>query len=139
MLKFLGVIALIAVVLVIAFVVAKIVVSVKYGWPSKIPFYIIEFLNVDKNSNWFSIGYLINGECYRLKLRQFKTYELAKQSIDSMVNAINSYSTKKKLISASYCVPEDRIINVTDLSLVPTWAFKLMNFSISLCFSKTSK
>lgn len=139
MLHFLGVLVIIIVALILALAVTKIVLFVKYGWPAKIPFYIIEFLNAEKNSNWFAIGYLINGECYRLKLRQFKTYEAAAKSVDSIVTATNNYNTKKKLISASHCVTEDKLINITDLSLVPSWVSKVMNFSISSCLSKISK
>lgn len=139
MLHFLGVLVVILVVLIVALAVAKIVLSIKYGWPAKIPFYIVEFLNADKNSNWFAVGYLINGECYRLKLRQFKTYEAAAQSVNSIVNATSIYNTKKKLIAASHCIPEDRMIGLTDLVLVPSWVSKIMNFSILSCFSKISK
>lgn len=139
MLHFLGVLVVILVVLIVALAIAKIVLSIKYGWPAKIPFYIVEFLNADKNSNWFTVGYLINGECYRLKLRQFKTYEAAAQSANSIVNATSIYNTKKKLIAVSHCIPEDRMIGLTDLVLVPSWVSKIMNFSILSCFSKISK
>lgn len=139
MLHFLGIVALIAIILIVAFFITKAVLSVKYGWPAKIPFYVVEFLTAEKKSNYFTIGYLINGECYRLKLRQFKTYEIAKENIPLIVNAANRYNTKKKLIAASHCIPEDRLISISDTDIVPNWVIKIMTFSITSCFSKTSK
>ena len=139
MLHFLGVLALIAVILVVAFAITKTVLWIMYGWPARIPFYIIEFLTADGKSNYFAVAYLINGECYRLKLRQFKTFEIAKQNIILIVDAANNYNTKKKLIAASHQIPENRLLNITDLHLVPTWVSKIINFSFSSCFSKTLK
>lgn len=139
MLKALGIIALVVIVLIIAFFITKVVLWVKYGWPSKIPFYIIEFVTVDKKSNYFAVAYIIDGEYYRLKLRQFATYELAKENVQSIVNTINRYNKKKKLINVSHRVDSERLLSVYDIDIVPNWVVKFMNFSISSCFSKTSK
>lgn len=139
MLKVLGIIALVAIILIIAFFITKAVLWVKYGWPSKIPFYIIEFVTVDGKSNYFAVAYIIDGEYYRLKLRQFATYELAKKHVQSIVNTVNRYNKKKKLINVSHKVDSERLLSIYDIDVVPNWVIKFMNFSISSCFSKTSK
>ena len=139
MLKFLGIVVIIVAALLIAFFITKINIFTKYGWPSKIPFYIVEFVTVDGKSNYFTVAYLIDGEYYRLKLRQFPTFEVAKANVDSIVNTVNRYTKKKNLIEASLHITEERLISVTDIKIVPNWVVKLMNFRLSICSSKQLK
>lgn len=132
MLRFLGIVVLVIIALILAFFITRFVLIFKYGWPAKIPFYIVEFVTVNKNSNYFAIAYCIDGDYYRLKLREFKTFEDAQAHVDSIVDAVNRYSTKKKLIRASHHITDERLLSITDLELVPKWVTKFMNFNINL-------
>lgn len=138
MLKTLGIVVLVIAILLAAIVITRIVLFIKYGWPAKLPFYIVEFVTADKKSNYFTIAYSINNEVYRLKLRQFPTYDEAKSNVESIIAATNRYTTKKKLIAASNSIPAERLLFIEDLKLIPTWVIKFMNFT-SICLSKTVK
>lgn len=138
MLKTLGIVVLVIAILLAAIIITRIVLFIKYGWPAKLPFYIVEFVTADKKSNYFTIAYSINNEVYRLKLRQFPTYDEAKSNVESIVATTNRYTTKKKLIVASHTIPTERLLFIEDLKLIPTWVIKFMNFT-SICLSKTVK
>lgn len=139
MLKFLGICVIILAVLILAFFITKIVLFTKYGWPSKIPFFIVEFVTTKGNSNYFAVAYLIDGEYYRLKLRQFATYDAANASVNSIVDTMNRYTKKKKLIEASFRITEERLVGITDIKIIPNWVVKLMSFRLPLCSLKQSK
>lgn len=127
MLKVLGIIALVAIILVIAFFITKFVLWIKYGWACKLPFYIVEFVTVDGKSNYFAVAYVIDGEYYRLKLRTFETYELAEKNVDSIVNTVNRYNKKKKLITASNIIKGENLLCVYSIEVAPNWVIKFMN------------
>lgn len=139
MLKFLGICVIVLAVLILAFFITKIVLFTKYGWPAKIPFFIVEFITAKGTSNYFTVAYLIDGEYYRLKHRQFPTYDIAKASIDPIVDTMNRYTKKKKLIEASFRITEERLVGITDIKIIPTWVVKFMNFRLSSCSSKQLK
>lgn len=127
MLKVLGIIALVAIILVIAFFITKFILWIKYGWACKLPFFIVEFVTVDGKSNYFAVAYVIDGEYYRLKLRTFESYELAEKNVDSIVNTVNRYNKKKKLIAASNIIKGENLLGVDFIEVAPNWVVKFMN------------
>lgn len=131
-----GVVLLIVVVLIAAFYITKTILFIRYGWPSKFSFSTIKFVTIDKKEERYAVAYVINKEYYRAKLHDVSTMEQAKQQVPSIVDLINKYNDEKEILAASHKTSADRILEVNDVKLVPTWVFKIMNFNIRICSSK---
>lgn len=133
------IIAIVAFVLLIALFIFKIVVRTKYGWPSQFYFYIIKLVTRDSKQVHYAVAYRIDGEYYRLRFHDYETAEDANKNVETIVTILNGYNTKKQIILASHHTDSERIIEITQLNLVPSWILKITNFAIPVCTSKLAK